>query len=131
MELAGEPEVSGTEIRKIPEKAPSEGVGTVEAPRGTLTHHYQTDERGLVTNVNLIVGTTNNHAPICMAVKKAAQGVIKRDQEITEGVLNMIEMAFRAYDPCLSCATHSLPGRMPMEVVVMERDGTVVQQAGR
>lgn len=131
LELASDPEVAGPEIRRIPEAVPTEGVGTVEAPRGTLTHHYTTDERGLATNVNLIVGTTNNHAPICMSIKKAAQGVIRREEEVTEGVLNMIEMAFRAYDPCFSCATHSLPGRMPLEVVVRERDGTVVQRVKR
>jgi F420-non-reducing hydrogenase large subunit len=128
LELASDPELTSPDIRRLPESTPHEGVGTVEAPRGTLTHHYVTDENGLVTNVNLLVGTTNNNAPICMSVKKAAQGFIRRGQDITEGTLNMIEMAFRAYDPCLSCATHSLPGQMPLEVVVREPDGTV---AGR
>jgi F420-non-reducing hydrogenase large subunit len=131
VELAGDPEVASRDIRRIPDAVPCEGVGTVEAPRGTLTHHYKTDERGLVTDVNLIVGTTNNHAPICMSIKKAARGVIKRGENVTDGALNMIEMAFRAYDPCFSCATHSLPGQMPLEVVVRERDGTVVQQVKR
>ena len=131
VDLASDPDITGPHIREVPEAIPREGVGTVEAPRGTLTHHYRTDDRGIVTDVNLIVGTTNNHAPICMSVKRAAQGVIQRGREITEGVLNMIEMAFRAYDPCLSCATHSLPGQMPMEVVVKEQDGTVIQQVKR
>lgn len=131
LELASDPEVASPEIRNVPEGVPHEGVGTTEAPRGTLTHHYTTDKEGLVTNVNLIVGTTNNHAPICMSLKKAAQGLIGRGRAITEGTLNMIEMAFRAYDPCLSCATHSLPGQMPMEVVLRERDGTVIQRVRR
>jgi F420-non-reducing hydrogenase large subunit len=102
----------------------------VEAPRGTLTHHYVTDERGMVTNVNLIVGTTNNHAPICLAIKKAAQGVIRRGKPITDGVLNRIEMAFRAFDPCFLCATHSL-GQMPLELVIKQRDGQVIERVKR
>ncbi|MBI5529106.1 MAG: Ni/Fe hydrogenase subunit alpha [Deltaproteobacteria bacterium] len=131
LELAQDPETAGPDIRKIPEAVPHEGVGIVEAPRGTLTHHYTTDETGIVTNVNLIVGTTNNHAPICMSIKKAAQGLIKRGKDVSEGTLNMIEMAFRAYDPCFSCATHSLPGKTPLVVVVREADGTEVQRATR
>jgi F420-non-reducing hydrogenase large subunit len=98
-------------------------VGVVEAPRGTLYHHYVTDENGIATDVNLIVGTTNNNAPISMSLKKAAQGVIKSNGEITEGALNLVEMAFRAYDPCLSCATHSLPGQMPIELIVYDCEG--------
>jgi F420-non-reducing hydrogenase large subunit len=108
------------EIRTIPTATPDEGVGVVEAPRGTLYHHYKTDENGIATDVNLIVGTTNNNAAIAMSLKKAAQGVITKDGEITEAALNLVEMAFRAYDPCLSCATHSLPGQMPLEVVVYD-----------
>ena len=100
----------------LPTKTPTEGVGCVEAPRGTLTHHYTTDERGILTKVNLIVGTTNNNAAICMSVKKAAQTLIGKGRSATEGLLNMVEMAFRAYDPCFGCATHSLPGQMPLEV---------------
>jgi F420-non-reducing hydrogenase large subunit len=110
------------EYRTIPTATPSEGVGVVEAPRGTLYHHYKTDEDGIVTDVNLIVGTTNNNAAIAMSLKKAAQGVIKGNGEITEGALNLVEMAFRAYDPCLACATHSLPGQMPLEIVVYDSE---------
>src|SRR5512144_521396 len=82
-----------------------EGVGIVEAPRGTLTHHYVTDERGILRKVNLIVGTTNNHAAICLSIKQAAQGFLRAGVEPDEGLLNLIEMAFRAYDPCYGCAT--------------------------
>ena len=107
---------------------PNEGVGIVEAPRGTLTHHYITDERGVVIKANLIVGTTNNYAPIAMSVAKAARSLIKGGTVITEGLLNRVEMAFRAYDPCMSCATHSLPGQMPLEVTVRDARGEVVAQ---
>jgi len=131
MQLATDDEITSTEIRVIPTETPTEGVGCVEAPRGTLTHHYVTDERGILTAVNLIVGTTNNHGPISMSIKKAAQGIIKRGVEVTEGILNRIEMAFRAYDPCFACATHSLPGAMPLIVRVRAPDGTVLTEAGR
>ena len=79
----------------------------------------------MVTKVNLIVGTTNNYAPIQMSTKKAAQNLIK-DGKVTEGLLNMVEMAFRAYDPCFGCATHSLPGQMPLEVTLRSEDGEVI-----
>ena len=79
--------------------------------RGTLTHHYTCDERGICTSANLIVGTTNNNAPIHMVTKKIAQALIKPGKDPDQGILNMIEMGFRAFDPCYSCATHSLPGR--------------------
>jgi F420-non-reducing hydrogenase large subunit len=119
------------EYRTIPTETPSEGVGVVEAPRGTLYHHYKTDENGIVTDVNLIVGTTNNNAPIAMSLKKAAQGVISAGSEITEGTLNLVEMAFRAYDPCLGCATHTLPGQMPLEVLVYNSDRKIVNRKRR
>ncbi|MCU0294140.1 MAG: nickel-dependent hydrogenase large subunit, partial [Thermoanaerobaculaceae bacterium] len=131
VELSALPELTGPEIRTIPTSVPHEGVGTVEAPRGTLTHHYVTDGRGIVTDVNLIVGTTNNNAPICIAIKRAAQGAIHRGEPVTDGALNRVEMAFRAFDPCFSCATHTLPGNLPMEVVVHDPDGTVVARASR
>lgn len=127
VELATDPEIISPNIRTLPTEKPTEGVGIVEAPRGTLTHHYQTDERGILTRVNLIVGTTNNYAPISMSVKKAAQSLIHKGTVITEGLTNKVEMAFRAYDPCFGCATHSLPGQMPLEVTVRDADGQVVE----
>jgi len=126
VELATDPEITGPEFRRLPTATPDEGIGIVEAPRGTLTHHYKTDARGILTEVNLIVGTTNNYAPIAMSVKKAAQGLIHKGQ-VTEGKLNMVEMAFRAYDPCFGCATHSLPGKMPLEVFIRRPDGEVIE----
>jgi F420-non-reducing hydrogenase large subunit len=126
VELATDPQITSKEYRVLPTQTPTDGVGCVEAPRGTLTHHYTTDERGILTKVNLIVGTTNNNAPICMSVKKAAQGLIKKGK-VSEGLLNMVEMAFRAYDPCFGCATHSLPGQMPLEVTIRDPQGGVVE----
>ena len=127
VKLATDPEITGPQYRILPTETPTEGVGCVEAPRGTLTHHYATDERGILTKVNLIVGTTNNNAPICMSVKKAAQGLIKKGN-VSEGLLNMVEMAFRAYDPCFGCATHSLPGQMPLEIRLRDPQGDVVRR---
>ncbi len=132
LDLVRRPEITDpADYRVVCGKPVGEGVGTVEAPRGTLTHHYVTDERGIVRKVNLIVGTTNNYAAICLSVKQAAQGLIRKGAEITEGVLNRIEMAFRAYDPCFGCATHALPGRMPMEVRIRDREGNVLAAAKR
>ncbi len=131
LELVQDPEITDPNVRPIITTTPTEGVGSVEAPRGTLTHHYRTDENGILTAVNLIVGTTNNYAPIAMSVKKAAQSLITRDAVITDGLLNRIEMAFRNYDPCMSCATHSLPGQMPLEVVVWDVQGNEVVRLHR
>ncbi|MCL4394778.1 MAG: Ni/Fe hydrogenase subunit alpha [Chloroflexi bacterium] len=127
VELATDPEITSDDFRTLPAAKPTEGVGIVEAPRGTLTHHYWTDERGIVTKVNLIVGTTNNYAPISMSVKKAAQNFIRKGTVVTEGLLNRVEMAFRLYDPCFGCATHTLPGQMPLQVTVRDASGCVVQ----
>jgi F420-non-reducing hydrogenase large subunit len=128
IELATDPEITGETFRVLPTETPTEGVGCVEAPRGTLTHHYWTDERGVLTKVNLIVGTTNNNAPINMSIKKAAQGLISKGTTVTEGLLNTIEMAFRAYDPCFGCATHTLPGQMPLEVRLCNSEGEVIKR---
>ena len=126
VELATDPEITSSEYRTIPTETPEEGIGCVEAPRGNLTHHYVTDERGILTKVNLVVGTTNNNAPICMSVKKAASGLIQKGK-VSEGLLNMVEMAFRAYDPCFGCATHSLPGQMPLRVNLRDPQGEIIQ----
>jgi F420-non-reducing hydrogenase large subunit len=132
LELVQHPEITHPEnFRVVCEKTPREGVGIVEAPRGTLTHHYVTDEKGIVRKANLVVGTTNNHAAICMSIKQAAQGLIRKGVEVNEGVLNMVEMAFRAYDPCFGCATHSLPGKMPLVVRLRDWDGQVLSEARR
>nr|MBN1228596.1 Ni/Fe hydrogenase subunit alpha [Anaerolineae bacterium] len=127
LELATDPEITDPNVRTIPTETPTVGIGIVEAPRGTLTHHYETDENGIITRVNLIVGTTNNNAPITYSIMKAAKALI-HNGEISDGILNMVEMAFRSYDPCLSCATHSLPGQMPLEVIVRDANGNVIDR---
>ncbi len=131
LELATDKEITGPNIRNIPSEKPDEGIGIVEAPRGTLTHHYIADEKGCVKKCNLIVGTTNNEAAICMSIKKAAQALIQPGKEITEALLNQVEMAWRPYDPCMSCATHTLPGNMPLEIIVYGPDGSIIKQLSR
>jgi F420-non-reducing hydrogenase large subunit len=131
LDLSRDPEITGTHIRNIPTAIPTEGVGIVEAPRGTLTHHYTTDEKGILVKANLIVGTTNNYAPIAMTIQKAAKGLIKKGTPVTDGILNMIEMGFRAYDPCFGCATHTLPGKMPLVVKIHDVSGEVIQEIKR
>ncbi len=115
MELADDPFLTDSKIRNIPKNIPEEGIGVCEAPRGSLFHHYKTDDKGIVKKVNLLVATQNNAAAICMSIEKACRRLIKGNN-VSEGILNMVEMAFRAYDPCLACATHSLPGEMPLIV---------------
>ena len=127
VELAHDPELTSPDIVNLPEAIPKEGVGVVEAPRGTLIHHYQTDDRGILTSVNLIVATQNNSAAINMSVEKAARSLIKNG-DVPDGILNMIEMGFRAYDPCHACATHSLPGTMPLDVNVYDSAGNMVKR---
>ena len=113
VELLNDPDITSPDVRTVPTNRPSVGIGVVEAPRGTLFHHYETDERGIIKMANMIVATQNNAARIAMSVDRAAKALIKNGQ-VREGLLNKVEMAFRAYDPCLGCATHSLPGHMPL-----------------
>jgi F420-non-reducing hydrogenase large subunit len=128
VELSQDPEITSTNIRIIPTATPDEGVGIVEAPRGTLTHHYITDEKGVIRKANLIVATVNNAAAVNMSVKKAAMALIQPGKEITEGLLNRVEMAWRPYDLCLACASHTMPGKAAMEVIVYDSQGEVVQR---
>jgi F420-non-reducing hydrogenase large subunit len=123
LELAQDDEITSTDIRVEPNE-PGEGVGVVEAARGTLFHHYQLDEQGIAQKVNLIVATVNNAPAISMSIRDAAKGLIKNG-EVSEGLLNMVEMAFRAYDPCFACATHFMPGEMPLEVRIHRTDGSI------
>jgi F420-non-reducing hydrogenase large subunit len=126
MELLNDPEITSPDTRVKVEPRAARGIGHVEAPRGTLFHDYETDENGMVTNCNLIVGTTHNNAPINMSVKQAAQSLIKGGQ-YDQGILNMVEMAIRAYDPCLSCATHNLDGTIAVKLTIRDSDGNVVE----
>jgi F420-non-reducing hydrogenase large subunit len=120
--LLDDPEITSTDIRKKVEPRAARGIGCVEAPRGTLIHDYETDENGLLTNVNLIVGTTHNNAAINMSVKSAAKDLIK-DGNYNEELLNMVEMTIRAYDPCLSCATHNLDGKLGVKINIVDAEG--------
>jgi len=126
-ELLNDPEITSQDVRQVPTHPPGEGMGVVEAPRGTLFHHYQADEQGLVKMANMIVATGNNAARIAMSVERAAKGLIKKGK-VTEGLLNKVEMAFRAYDPCLGCATHALPGHTPIEVSIYDSKRQLVEK---
>jgi len=130
LELLEDPEITSKEVMNYTGDFKGEGIGAVEAPRGTLIHHYEADEDGIIKNSNLIVPTTMNNAAICMEIRNSARKLIKGGN-VPEGVLNRVEMAFRAYDPCLSCSTHALPGEMPLEVVIMSEDGRVLRRLRR
>ena len=121
-EIAEMPHLISPKIRNMNFETPKEGIGIVEAPRGTIIHHYKTDDRGIMTGCNLIVASLGNSAAMCIAIEKAAKKLIK-DGNINEGLLNMVEMAFRAYDPCFGCATHSLPGKMPFNIYFYNTSG--------
>jgi F420-non-reducing hydrogenase large subunit len=129
-ELLHDPEITSSDLRRIPTAKPTVGIGVVEAPRGTLFHHFETDELGLITKANLIVATQNNAARIAMSVDKAARGLIKKGQ-VNEGLLNQVEMAFRAYDPCFGCATHALPGHVPLRVDIYSSQRQLVRRLVR
>jgi F420-non-reducing hydrogenase large subunit len=129
-ELAADPEILNSDVRTLPTATPEEGIGVVEAPRGTLIHHYRTDEQGLITNANLIVATQNNAARIAMSVDKAARSLISSG-DADDALLNQVEMALRAYDPCYGCATHSLPGQMPLLVEIHDAKGELVREIRR
>jgi NAD-reducing hydrogenase large subunit len=115
-------EVDRAKVNRRPE-----GIGIIEAPRGTLIHHYQVDEKGSITKCNLIVSTTHNNEAMNRAVQWVAQNVLDQQQEITEGMLNQVEVAIRAFDPCLSCATHAM-GQMPLKLTVLDATGKVVAE---
>jgi F420-non-reducing hydrogenase large subunit len=120
--LLEDPEITSTDIRKKVEPRAARGIASVEAPRGTLIHDYETDANGLITNVNLIVGTTHNNAPINMSVKSAAKDLIKNGN-YNEEILNKVEMMIRAHDPCLSCSTHMLDGKIGLKIYIVDPEG--------
>jgi len=129
LELVKDPEITNTNVRAKPGE-PTEGVGVVEAARGTLYHHYTLDKDALITDVNMIVATTNNYPAICMSVRDAARGVI-HNGKVDEGTLNKVEMAFRAYDPCFGCATHFAIGQMPMKIEIFDNQKNLIQTLKR
>jgi NAD-reducing hydrogenase large subunit len=127
--LLEDDDLSGTDLVVKGKKA-AEGVGLVEAPRGTLFHHYRIDRDDRITMANLIVSTTNNNEPMNRAVHWVAKNVLEGRPEITEGMLNRVEIAIRAYDPCLSCATHAL-GAMPLTVELVDAAGRTIDSRSR
>ncbi len=127
-ELLADPDLQGTDLR-LRGAMRGKGIGVVEAPRGTLFHHYEIDDDGLVTCANLIVSTTNNNQAINTAIRQVAADYLS-GRELTEPLLNQIEVAIRAYDPCLSCATHAL-GRMPLDIELQDAAGLVLDRLCR
>jgi F420-non-reducing hydrogenase large subunit len=128
--IANDPLLTSKDIRNMDLRLGKVGIGCVEGARGTLIHHYEADVDGRAAKVNLIVATQHNAAPICLSVKKAAKEFVKGPQ-VKEGFLNMVEMAFRPYDPCLACATHALPGRMPLIVNIRDNSGRLIRTIQR
>jgi NAD-reducing hydrogenase large subunit len=120
-DLLHDPDLQGTDLVTTGQRR-GEGMAILEAPRGSLFHHYRVNERDEVTMANLIVSTTSNNEPMNRAVRKVAEQHLAGQKEITDGLLNHVEVAIRAYDPCLSCATHAL-GQMPLELVLFDHQG--------
>jgi len=128
-ELANAPQLTEPNIRTLPTATPRLGIGVVEAPRGTLFHHYETDARGIIQRANLIVATQNNAARIALSVDKAARALLgKEGPADDQGLLNMVEMAFRAYDPCHGCATHTLPGGLALRISIRDPQGKLLRE---
>jgi NAD-reducing hydrogenase large subunit len=128
-ELLDDPEIVGSDLRITSSDLQSEGVGVVEAPRGTLIHHYEVDEKGAVTRANLIVATGHNNWAMNRGVELVAKRYI-HGGEVTEGILNRMEHVIRCYDPCLSCSTHAV-GKMPLLVKIEDATGAVVREIRR
>ncbi len=128
-ELLNDPDLQGTDlvVRGEPRR---EAMAVIEAPRGTLFHHYRINEEGLVTKANLIVSTTQNNEPMNRSVTKVAKDFMEGKDKIDEGILNRVEVAIRAYDPCLSCATHAL-GNMPLVVEARDESGRLLDSLRR
>jgi len=129
LELSRDSEITSTEVRNKPGE-PGEGVGIVEAARGTLIHQYILDKDALIKDVNLIVATTNNCPAINMSIRNAAKGLIHHDK-VDQGILNMVEMAFRAYDPCFGCATHFAVGQMPLTIEIYNHEKKLLKTVQR
>ncbi|MCX8092771.1 MAG: Ni/Fe hydrogenase subunit alpha [Candidatus Goldbacteria bacterium] len=126
VELLNDDSILSDDIRNIPQEVKGEGIGIVEAQRGTLIHHYITDEKAMVKKANIIVATAFNYGAMTLTLKNAAKKLAKKEGKIDDKILNMIEMAFRAFDPCFGCATHSLPGTMPLIVKIKNKKGEVI-----
>ncbi len=128
-ELLQDDDIVSKETRVTVTRQAGEGIGVIEAPRGTLIHHYQADDMGKLEKVNIIVSTAHNYAAMDRAVNEVAKMVLK-DNKVEEPLLNQVEMAIRCYDPCLSCATHQI-GKMPLEILITGPDGSIVRTVRR
>ena len=128
-DLLHDPDIAGTDLVADLGDKRREGIGVIEAPRGTLFHHYQIDEQGLIEKANLIVSTTSNNQAMNESVRSVANEYLDGN-EISEGLLNHLEVAVRAYDPCLSCATHAL-GKMPLQVELLDANGTLLDRLSK
>ena len=125
-ELLNDPDLQKTDLVTKGTKV-KKGVGLIEAPRGTLFHHYEINDKDQIELANLIVSTTNNNEPMNQAVNKVAVEYMTGQKEITEGMMNAVEVAIRAYDPCLSCATHAL-GQMPLEITLYDANNQLIDK---
>ena len=125
-ELLNDPDLQKDELVRKGEKK-KEGIGLLEAPRGTLFHHFRINDDDQITMANLIVSTTNNNEPMNLAVNHAARAQMDGQKTITEPMMNAVEVAIRAYDPCLSCATHAI-GRMPLEVSLFDKNDKLIDK---
>ena len=124
-----EGDLSGEKFPGPVERQAGEGVGIVEAARGTLTHHYQTDDDGLVTKANIVVATIQNNPAMEMGIQKVAKDYIKPGVEVDDKIFNLMEMVIRAYDPCLSCATHTIDTNMKLATVeVYDSEGHLINK---
>jgi NAD-reducing hydrogenase large subunit len=128
-ELLNDPHLQGTELVTQGERR-NRGVAWIEAPRGTLIHHYEVNDRDQITLANLIVSTTHNNEAMNRCVRVVADQALDGRREITDGLLNHIEVGIRAYDPCLSCATHAL-GKMRLHVQLIGPDGALIDEKFR
>jgi len=126
-EIARDETITSNDVLNLNGTRQSIGVGVVEAPRGTLIHHYEVDENSIAERVNIIVPTTMNNTPINIEIKRVAQKLIK-NSEVPKEVLSKIEMAFRAYDPCIACSVHSMAGCAPLRLLVYDKNGNVVKE---
>jgi F420-non-reducing hydrogenase large subunit len=129
-ELVNDSKITSKDVRNIPTDKPTAGVGIIAAPRGTLMHHYECDDDGFIKKLNLLVASSINYPAMNLSMKKVAKAVIHK-AEVSNGILNMLEMCFRAYDPCFSCSTHALPGQMAMEVNIFDSKKQLIKTVKR
>lgn len=125
-QLLEDPDITGSDLRITSNELYPEGIGVIEAPRGTLIHHYKVDESGAITDVNLIVATGHNNFAMNKGVEAIAKAYIKGD-DVPEGVMNRMEHLIRCYDPCLSCSTHAV-GKMPLELSIVDNSGEILRK---